>query len=152
MDAAIGLLFAFGVCCLGIELAGSWKVDRVLSVLLWHMRGKGNASAPTGRVVRPAVDEESGAAASGDNGYNYNDVVDDDEESDVASERRRIGRLTDEEVADPARALLIRNLRREFVVDDGAPLVAVDCLSLELHYGEVFGLLGPNGAGKMLCL
>ncbi|HOW96215.1 MAG TPA: ABC transporter ATP-binding protein [Kiritimatiellia bacterium] len=38
----------------------------------------------------------------------------------------------------------------------GAPLTAVDRVSLEIRQGELFGLLGPNGAGKttlvkMLC-
>ena len=28
------------------------------------------------------------------------------------------------------------------------PKVAVECLSLAINRGEVFGLLGPNGAGK----
>ena len=27
-------------------------------------------------------------------------------------------------------------------------IIAVDCLSLDVQEGEVFGLLGPNGAGK----
>ncbi len=51
----------------------------------------------------------------------------------------------------PTTVLEARELTKRY----GA-LTAVDCLSLEVHEGEIFGLLGPNGAGKttsinMLC-
>jgi ABC-2 type transport system ATP-binding protein len=53
--------------------------------------------------------------------------------------------------ADLAVPVHTQDLTRRF---DG--FVAVDCVSLEVQAGEIFGLLGPNGAGKttllkMLC-
>ncbi len=41
----------------------------------------------------------------------------------------------------------VHELRKEFV-RDGSPLVAVDNVSFQVNFGEVYGLLGPNGAGK----
>jgi ABC-2 type transport system ATP-binding protein len=43
----------------------------------------------------------------------------------------------------PDAALRLRNLRKQY-----KDVVAVNCLDLEVAYGECFGLLGPNGAGK----
>jgi ABC-2 type transport system ATP-binding protein len=48
-------------------------------------------------------------------------------------------------------SVVVQNLVKRF-----GDFVAVDCLSLEVRKGEVFGFLGPNGAGKsttirMLC-
>ena len=40
-------------------------------------------------------------------------------------------------------AIYIRDLSKEF-----ASVKALDCLSLEIHSGSIFGFLGPNGAGK----
>jgi ABC-2 type transport system ATP-binding protein len=40
-------------------------------------------------------------------------------------------------------ALVVNNISKTF-----AAVRAVDELSFELNYGEIFGLLGPNGAGK----
>jgi ABC-2 type transport system ATP-binding protein len=44
-------------------------------------------------------------------------------------------------------AIVIENVTKRF-----GPLTAVDNLSLEVKYGELFGLLGPNGAGKTTLL
>lgn len=41
----------------------------------------------------------------------------------------------------------VEGLRREFK-GKGAPVVALDGVSLKVGQGEVFGVLGPNGAGK----
>ena len=41
----------------------------------------------------------------------------------------------------------VNELRREFR-GKGAPVVALDGVSLRVGQGEVFGVLGPNGAGK----
>ena len=40
-------------------------------------------------------------------------------------------------------AITISNLTKRF-----GDITAVDDLSLEIEYGELFGILGPNGAGK----
>ena len=40
-------------------------------------------------------------------------------------------------------AIIIDNVTKTF-----GPVTAVDGLSLDIKYGELFGLLGPNGAGK----
>lgn len=40
-------------------------------------------------------------------------------------------------------AIEVKNISKTF-----ASVRAVDSLSFEVHYGEIFGLLGPNGAGK----
>ncbi|HZW85637.1 MAG TPA: ABC transporter ATP-binding protein [Nitrososphaerales archaeon] len=41
----------------------------------------------------------------------------------------------------------VTDLRREFK-GKGAPVVALDGVSMEVEEGEIFGVLGPNGAGK----
>jgi ABC-2 type transport system ATP-binding protein len=41
----------------------------------------------------------------------------------------------------------VSDLRREFK-GKGAPVVALDGVSLKVGQGEIFGVLGPNGAGK----
>lgn len=45
-----------------------------------------------------------------------------------------------------------RELTKIFTGPDGAPVVAVDRVSLSVREGEVLGLLGPNGAGKTTLL
>ena len=56
----------------------------------------------------------------------------------------------------PQRLSLRQAALHPFRRPSGAPLTAVDRVSLEIRQGELFGLLGPNGAGKttlvkMLC-
>ena len=50
-------------------------------------------------------------------------------------------------IADKLPAVEVEGLRREFKTK-GAPVVALDGVSLQVRKGEVFGVLGPNGAGK----
>lgn len=50
------------------------------------------------------------------------------------------------------RVIEARELTKIFTGPDGAPVVAVDHVSLSVHEGEVLGLLGPNGAGKTTLL
>lgn len=51
--------------------------------------------------------------------------------------------------ADPAgKAILVKNLRKVFMLGGGSYKVAVDNVSFGIDNGEVFGLLGVNGAGK----
>ncbi len=45
-----------------------------------------------------------------------------------------------------------RSLTKVFTGPDGAPVTAVDRVSLAVADGEVLGLLGPNGAGKTTLL
>jgi len=53
------------------------------------------------------------------------------------------------ETEDPAnKAILVRDLRKEFVLSSSVHKVAVDKVSFSIDHGEVFGLLGVNGAGK----
>ena len=44
--------------------------------------------------------------------------------------------------------LEVAHLTKQYRLDDGGQLVAVDDLSFTVSAGECFGLLGPNGAGK----
>ncbi len=44
------------------------------------------------------------------------------------------------------------NLTKEFKIDGGRKVAALDGLNLEIEKGEIFGLLGPNGAGKTTTL
>ena len=47
----------------------------------------------------------------------------------------------------------LEGLRKVFKVGFwGRSVTAVDCLSLDVRRGEVFGFLGPNGAGKTTTL
>ena len=51
----------------------------------------------------------------------------------------------------PELGVSIKQLRKEFVVDRGAPpMVAVSNLSLDLYTGQILCLLGHNGAGQSL--
>jgi ABC-type multidrug transport system ATPase subunit len=45
-------------------------------------------------------------------------------------------------------AIQADNLRKTYFRENGAPIRAVEDLSLSVPYGQVFDLLGPNGAGK----
>jgi ABC-2 type transport system ATP-binding protein len=46
------------------------------------------------------------------------------------------------------KAIEVKNLRRIYKKGREKPFVAIDDISFEVYYGEIFGLLGPNGAGK----
>ncbi|KAL4454192.1 hypothetical protein ABPG74_012149 [Tetrahymena malaccensis] len=62
---------------------------------------------------------------------------------DVQSEKNLI------ETANPSEyTILVRNLRKVFIQNNGKPKVAVDNINFGLKYGEVFCFLGTNGAGK----
>ncbi|CAD7698561.1 unnamed protein product [Ostreobium quekettii] len=71
----------------------------------------------------------------------------DEEEEDVAAERRRVESIPF--VGDDENAIIIRGLRKVFPSAEGnPPKVAVKDLYMAVRRGEVVGLLGPNGAGK----
>ncbi|KAL4454193.1 hypothetical protein ABPG74_012150 [Tetrahymena malaccensis] len=64
-------------------------------------------------------------------------------DDDVQSEKNLI------ETANPSEyTILVRNLRKVFIQNNGKPKVAVDNINFGLKYGEVFCFLGTNGAGK----
>ncbi|MDW8033750.1 MAG: ABC transporter ATP-binding protein [Nitrososphaerota archaeon] len=48
---------------------------------------------------------------------------------------------------DGGKAVIVRSLVKRF-----GNLTAVDGISFEINYGEIFGLIGPNGAGKTTTL
>jgi NitT/TauT family transport system ATP-binding protein len=50
------------------------------------------------------------------------------------------------------RELVIEAVRREFAVDGGAPLVALDNVSLRCPSGSFTALIGPSGCGKSTLL
>jgi ABC-2 type transport system ATP-binding protein len=45
-------------------------------------------------------------------------------------------------------ALDIKNLSKDYRLQDGKNLQALDDITFDVKQGEIFGLLGPNGAGK----
>ncbi|RLN50687.1 hypothetical protein BBJ28_00003089 [Nothophytophthora sp. Chile5] len=71
------------------------------------------------------------------------DVTEDEEDEDVAMERRRI----EQEPPRPNDLVFIRNLRQQYAGKPRAK-VALKDLCLAIPSGECFGYLGINGAGK----
>jgi ABC-type multidrug transport system ATPase subunit len=45
-------------------------------------------------------------------------------------------------------AVVARSLRKLFARERGAPVCALDTISLEANHGELTALVGPDGAGK----
>ncbi|CAK63379.1 unnamed protein product (macronuclear) [Paramecium tetraurelia] len=64
-------------------------------------------------------------------------------DDDVAKEKQLCETFKPEE-----KAILVKELRKVFMLGEGKHKVAVDQVSFAIDQGEVFGLLGVNGAGK----
>ncbi|XP_041364325.1 cholesterol transporter ABCA5-like [Gigantopelta aegis] len=87
-----------------------------------------------------------------------NSDVPDDEDDDVAAERRRVFDLQRDQNKVPV--AFVENLRKEFkkrgkssgFCKKASVKVAVRNATFAVDRGEVFGLLGPNGAGKTTTL
>lgn len=48
--------------------------------------------------------------------------------------------------------IILENVTKRFVGQDGTPFIAVEPTSLTIHQGEIFGLMGYSGAGKSTLL
>lgn len=64
-------------------------------------------------------------------------------DDDVENEANKCSKLNPRDAS-----VLVRNLRKVYMLEDKKNKVAVDDISFSVTNGEVFGLLGVNGAGK----
>jgi NitT/TauT family transport system ATP-binding protein len=57
-----------------------------------------------------------------------------------------------EQSAKPARLATIRRLRKEYASRDGATVVALDDVTLDIDEGQFITVVGPSGCGKSTLL